>query len=152
MRKWTQWCDIGTSFWQVKLRRGSVVVDRAWIYVALDTQGNCLRSSWNSDETYNDSSNFDWSRKYICICSNTSENMVDYKHLCIAKQRPSSLMSSSKLWQSPLHPHTSNTIERPYNIHLQWNKALALVWTTWCYHILYCTILWLYHIAKCSKF
>ena len=36
--------------------------------VSSDTQ-SYLRSSWNSDETYNNRSNIDWRRK-VCICSN----------------------------------------------------------------------------------
>ena len=36
--------------------------------VSSDTQ-SYLRSSQNSDETYNNSSNIDWRRK-VCICSN----------------------------------------------------------------------------------
>ena len=40
-------------------------------YVASDTRGSSLRSSWNSNETYNDSSNIDWREEnYLCICSN----------------------------------------------------------------------------------
>ena len=74
---------------------------------------------------------------------------TDYWHRS-AKQRPSSLMSSSKLWQPFLYPHIQKTIERPNNNHLQWNNTLALVCTTPCYHILYCTILWLYHVQSFS--
>ena len=66
VRKWAQWYDIGTSIRQGKLKQGGVV--HGWqrlyssIYVGSDTWGSCLRSFWNSDKTYNDSSNIDWSR------------------------------------------------------------------------------------------
>ena len=49
VRKWAQWCDIGTSFWQCKLRQGGVVVDRDCTLglAASDTRESSLRSSWN---------------------------------------------------------------------------------------------------------
>ena len=92
--------------------------------------------------------------KRYCICSNTSENMVDYKHSCIAKQRPSSLMSSTKLWRPSLYPHASYAIERPYNNHLQRDKTHLLLCVQYrVITFLYCTILWRYHIvATWSKY
>ena len=90
-------------------------------------------------------------KRYMHIFSNPSENIVDYKHSCIAKQRPSSLMSDTKLWRPSLYPHTSYAMERPYNNHLQRDKTHLLLCVWYCV-ILYCTILWSYHIAKWSKY
>ena len=69
-------------FGKAKKRQGGVVVDRDYTleYVASDTRGSSLRSSSNSDETYNDSSNIDWRRK---IYAYQQYIMVDYKHMCI---------------------------------------------------------------------
>ena len=88
-------------------------------YVASDTRGSSLRSSWNSDETYNDSSNIDWREEnYLCICSNiwwiiNTRALPSKGHLawCPAPNYDSRLA---------LHSHTSNPIERPYNNYLQW--------------------------------
>jgi len=66
------------SFQQGKLRQGGVVVDRDCIlgFATSDTQESSLRSLklLIIDETYNGSSNIDWSRK---VHAYASENMVD---------------------------------------------------------------------------
>ena len=79
------------------------------------------------DETYNVSSNIDWSRK---VHTYAAIQVIIWwiKHTWIAKQRPSSLMSCTKLWQPSLHPHTSHAIERPTTItYSEINNTFALV-------------------------
>jgi len=64
VRKWAQWCDIGTSFRQGKLRQGGVVVDRDCTLglATSDTQEKLFKKLsapeiFIIDETDNDSSN-----------------------------------------------------------------------------------------------
>ena len=150
-------CDTGTSFRHRKSRQGGVDVDRDCILglAASDTQESSLRSSWNFltiDETYFHS--------YCCICMYFSTQINIWSHCKLiwwiinthALQRPSSLMSSTELWQPSLHPHTWYAIERPYNNQLQWDNTLTLVCTIPRNHIfLHCTILRRYNIAMCQN-
>ena len=68
VRKWAQWCDIGTFFRQGKLRQGGVVFDRDCNLglAASDTQEKLFKKlsspEFIIDKTYNDSFSIDWNR------------------------------------------------------------------------------------------
>ena len=151
-----QWCNIGTFFRQGKIKtRWCSCWQRlcSWISCFMQTHKKAkLLKFLIFDVTYNDSSTIDWSRKAHAHAA------IRVKIWWIINTY--ALPSKGHLPWCPA-PNYDN---RLYTLihHMQqkdftaitYSEITHLILCVWHLAIkfLYCTILWSYHIAKCSKY